>query len=293
MELRELRYLLAVAEEGSFTRAAARCFVTQQALSHGIATLERHLGVRLLHRHPKGAVLTPDGARLAASARPLVEQADRIARELRAAVPPGEVRVAMMLDGLGPMTVPLLRELRRALPEATVTVMQLHPSEIGRALVEGSADVALAQGPVLDERLVSVPVRLAPRLAVVSAADERAYAPELHAADVVDLAARARGVGIDPGWDAFFLLAEQRGGEEPERRGSPPRSMEELLYSIGLDQLFLTVPDHTRDTYPGHAYGVRYIPLVDVAPVPLAVVHRATDPPPAALTLARLTRLVA
>lgn len=69
VELRQLRYLLAVADAGSFTAAARRAFVTQPTLSNAIGNLESELGVTLFERTPRGAILTDDGRRVVRHAR--------------------------------------------------------------------------------------------------------------------------------------------------------------------------------------------------------------------------------
>ncbi|WP_370361931.1 LysR family transcriptional regulator [Catenulispora sp. MAP12-49] len=90
MELQQLRYVIAVAETGGFTRAAERCLVVQSALSHQIARLERELGARLFERTSRRVSLTPAGAAFLPAARQCLEAADRAAAEVAAAV--GEVR---------------------------------------------------------------------------------------------------------------------------------------------------------------------------------------------------------
>jgi DNA-binding transcriptional LysR family regulator len=76
-ELRHLRSFVAVAEEGSLTRAAARLHIAQQSLSQQIRTLEAQLGATLFVRSSRGAELTDAGAVLLREARPVLAQAER------------------------------------------------------------------------------------------------------------------------------------------------------------------------------------------------------------------------
>src|SRR5687768_2845296 len=78
LEIRALRSFIAVAEELSFTRAAARLFVAQQAMSRDIQLLERRLGVPLFVRTTRHVTLTPEGHRLLARAKELVVLHDRV-----------------------------------------------------------------------------------------------------------------------------------------------------------------------------------------------------------------------
>src|SRR5207245_11335686 len=85
MELRHLRYFVAVAEEGSFLRAASRLRVAQPALSKQIRDLEREIGVKLFERLPRGARVTPAGEHFLRDARNTLESAARaVARARRA-----------------------------------------------------------------------------------------------------------------------------------------------------------------------------------------------------------------
>ncbi len=79
MELRQLRYAVAVAETRNFTRAAARCFVAQSALSQQVRNLERELGVALFARTSRRVELTPAGEAFLPAARQCLEAAERAA----------------------------------------------------------------------------------------------------------------------------------------------------------------------------------------------------------------------
>ena len=92
MESRELRYFISVAEEGNFTRAAARLFMTQPALSRAVRQMERELGAALFLRTHRGATLTMAGQVLLREGRAAlegIERAEARARAAGAAVHPG------------------------------------------------------------------------------------------------------------------------------------------------------------------------------------------------------------
>lgn len=120
-ELRHLRYFLAVAEEGAFTRAAARLFVAQPALSRQIGDLERHLGCRLFVRGSRGSELTEAGHRLRAQARRIVDDFDRGVARLReeARRATGHVRLGLNTD-LATRVRPVLDRLATLLPDVRV-----------------------------------------------------------------------------------------------------------------------------------------------------------------------------
>lgn len=298
MDLHHLRYLVALADELNFTRAAARCWVSQQAFSKAIAQLERRLGVTLVIRRPRGCSLTPAGQRLVAAARQIVAQADQLVELTQnepIAAPGVSLRVGLLLDGLGTRTPPVLAAFRAAMPSVELSVRRIQPHELTSALIDGLVDVALIHGPFDDDRVETIPLFTEQRAVVVSAADARADADALAATDLLGLPAREKRDGIDPGWEGFFTLVAERNGESPQRRGGPASSLEELLWHISLDRLFLTVPEHLADTYPAATFGVAYVPVPDLPRVVFSVCHRRGDQRPAvrrftALAIAATTR---
>lgn len=291
IELRELRYLVALADEGSFTRAAKRMHVTQQALSTAIALLERRLATTLVVRRARGCSMTPAGSRLVAAARSVLGAADLLTTLVDA--PPADdnvLRVGLLLDGLGKRTWPVVQAFRAARPTTKLSLRRVQPHEIPSALLDGDVDIVLLHGPLEDERVLVTPLFTEARLAVVSAAESRADADQLEVPDVVNLPARAKRDGIDPAWEGFFTLLRER-DEEPERRGDPAGSLEELLWAISLDRLFLTVPDHLATTYPAAHYGVKYVPVPDLPDVVFSAVSRRDDTRPSVTDFVHLAQL--
>ncbi|EIK95551.1 LysR family transcriptional regulator [Pseudomonas sp. M47T1] len=102
MNLKQIEYALAVAEEGSFTRAAERCHTVQSALSHQIARLERQLGAQLFERTSRRVALTPAGEAFVHSARTALAAARRISDDVAAAC--GQVRGRLGLGMISSLT---------------------------------------------------------------------------------------------------------------------------------------------------------------------------------------------
>ena len=156
MELRHLRYFLAVADTLNFTRAAAKLHITQPTLSHQIKQLEQETGP-LLDRTRHSVRLTQQGKLL----RPYAERAV------------GEIRNAMMalgeLDGLlrGELAVGVFRSFSSSrlpdvfarfnseYPGVRLTVREMHHVEIERALIDGRLDLAVAYGPAISDKIVA------------------------------------------------------------------------------------------------------------------------------------------
>ena len=154
MELRHLRYFVAVAEERSFVQAARRLRVAQPALSKQIRDLESELGVVLLDRLPRGVRLTPAGEAFLANARITLDAAGRAVTCARDAGQNGASELRFAHGELSVYNVvieDLLAAFRSAHPHATVRVSSRSDADTFTALREGQVDVAavfIADWPV-------------------------------------------------------------------------------------------------------------------------------------------------
>lgn len=150
MDVRQLRYFVAIAETASISRAAARCGVAQPSLSQQIRRLERHVGHRLFDRLPRGVALTEAG-------RALLPRARRVLAELRAA----ETAIADDLaSGRGSLIVgaiptmapyllpPLLERFQRAYPECELTIREDFTERLVESLIDHELDIAIMSTPI-------------------------------------------------------------------------------------------------------------------------------------------------
>ena len=158
IELRHLRYFVAVAETGSLSRAAEKLYIAQPPLSVQIRQLEAEVGAALLVRHPKGVRLTPAGEVLLAEARQLLDRAARL-RELVGRT--GERSGAVVRFALGfvpsassTVLPDLVRKLRDAQPGLELELREMISSEQAEALAAGRIDAGLARMPAPHPRLV-------------------------------------------------------------------------------------------------------------------------------------------
>lgn len=145
-----MRYVVAVAELGSFTRAAERCFVVQSALSHQIARLEKELGARLFERTSRRVRLTPAGAAFLPAARQCLDAAERAAAEVAAAV--GEVRGRLtvgLIPTVAAVDVPaVLKDFHQRHPKARVNLSMGASDELVEQVRQGEIEVAFLGVPV-------------------------------------------------------------------------------------------------------------------------------------------------
>jgi DNA-binding transcriptional LysR family regulator len=158
MHLAQLRSLVAVADRGSFTRAAADLGLTQSAVSHAVAALERELGQRLVDRDRVGAVLTAVGKAVVDDARDAVRAADRVAE--RAAASAGELVGELRLGGMPSTNLAVLPALQRRFarrhPAARISLLEGTDDEMVDWLERGLVDLSCVvvglgtvDGPVL------------------------------------------------------------------------------------------------------------------------------------------------
>lgn len=155
-----MRYVIAVAETNSFTRAAERCLVVQSALSHQIARLEKELGARLFERTSRRVRLTAAGAAFLPAARQCLEAAERAAAEVAAAV--GEIRGQLrvgLIPTVAAVDIPdALREFRERHPQVRVGLKVGASDCLVAQVARGELDVAFLGVPTT-ARLPSVAAR--------------------------------------------------------------------------------------------------------------------------------------
>lgn len=172
MDLQQLRYVVAVAELGNFTRAAERCFVVQSALSHQVAKLEQELGARLFHRTSRSVSLTPAGTALLPAARECLQAAERVRAEVSAAT--GEIRGRLavgMIPTAAAVDVPaVLRAFHHQHPQVRISLLTGGSDVLADQVRDHALDVAflgLAEGVDLPH-LNSRPLARDPLAALVS-----------------------------------------------------------------------------------------------------------------------------
>ncbi|RME72002.1 MAG: LysR family transcriptional regulator [Verrucomicrobia bacterium] len=154
MEMHQLRYFVAVAETGSFTEAARRCFVSQPSLSQQIIKLEGELGSPLFDRLGRRVELTESGRRLLARARRILFEVEDAVREVRDTGARGLLRLGV-LPSIGPYLLPTIFErLHSALPEVRVEVHEDFRSHLVEELAAGKLDLLLMSLPPEREEFV-------------------------------------------------------------------------------------------------------------------------------------------
>lgn len=274
MELRHLRYFVAVAEEKHFGRAASRLNMAQPPLSQQIKGLESELGVQLFRRSTRRVDLTDAGEAYLVRARAVLAEVEDAGREVRA-VAAGTLG-RLVVACVGSATYSLLPRLARGLAEELPGIdfefrgEVLVPDQV-QHLAAGSIDIALLRPPVHDPGLCVVELRRDLLLVAVAADDPLAQRRSVQIADLAgrDLVAHAARSGSVMR-DLVVKLCRESGFEPRIRAEVDETSTLVALVAGGLGAAILPAPV----TSLGLA-GVSYLPLAEEHTVPLAVAYRA------------------
>src|SRR3954464_4757587 len=185
MELDQLRYVVAVADTGNFTRAAERSHITQPSLSQQIINLEREVGHKLFHRLGRRAVLTEAGAVFLERARRILFEVENAAKELGDHPALGRRITVGAIPTVAPYLLPtLLERCREQHPNLQIDVREDFRTQLVRAVVEGELDLAIATLPVKDSRLSIKPLLPEPLLLVTAKTHHLASQPRVKAPDL-------------------------------------------------------------------------------------------------------------
>lgn len=195
MELQQLRYFVAVAEAGNFTRGSERCFVSQPSLSQQIAKLEHELGHKLFHRLGRSAVPTEAGHLLLERARRILGDVDDAAKAIRDDPQLGATISVGAIATVAPYLLPgLIRRCRDALPNLKLSTREGFRADLVDSVLRGELDLALVALPLEDHRLLVETVH-SERLLLVVARDHT-------------LAGRARVTATDLADQTFVMLGD-------------------------------------------------------------------------------------
>ncbi|AYH41929.1 LysR substrate-binding domain-containing protein [Azoarcus sp. DN11] len=174
MELRQLRYVIAIARSGSLSKAAEQVFVAQSALSHQLAQLEEELGTPLFHRSRRGVEPTEAGRIFLAHAAAILRQVEdaRVAVQTARGEPTGKVVFGIPHSVSAALALPLLQAVREQLPKVELElteeltgnlVLQLRSGQLHLAVLFDDGQIGeFTQQPLLDERLMLISPAQAP-----------------------------------------------------------------------------------------------------------------------------------
>jgi len=150
MELRQIRYFIAIADSGSFSAASQRLLIAQPSLSAQIKRLEAELGVKLFERNARGARLTLAGTRFLQRARALVAEAEDLARSTRSMAEEvfGTIRLGLTVSASHPLAAPILGETVKMFPRIRFVLVEALSSKLTDMVRHEELDLALSFSPL-------------------------------------------------------------------------------------------------------------------------------------------------
>jgi len=157
IKLKDLRYLVAVADTGHFGQAAERCFISQPTLSAQLKKLEDYLGVQLIERQPRGATLTQAGEQIVARARLILSASDEVVTIAQTHRDPlsGRLKVAM-IPTVGPYVLPQVAPaVHKQMPRLDLLLFEYQTAPMLEKIQTGEIDVGVLALPVELEGLAS------------------------------------------------------------------------------------------------------------------------------------------
>lgn len=284
IELRHLRYFVAVAEEASFTAAARRVHVAQQVLSSQIRQLEDTLGVQLLERTSRGVALTAAGTSFLEGARATLAALDRAATAARnsAHTISGVLPVGFSVAAGGELPTTLLAAFQRANPGVEIRLHTFELTHPAAGLLDHSTDVAFVRPPVRAPGISLQSLAEEPRVFVLPAGHPLARRACLGLSDAAGLpwiAAEPATDGCDPAsWRDDWLVNPRPGGDQPII-GAVARTIDEWREYVVAGRGISLCPA-SAETYYARP-GLAFVASRDVPPAALCVAWRADDASPA------------
>ncbi|WP_404194823.1 LysR family transcriptional regulator [Streptomyces tauricus] len=274
VELRQLRCLVAIVDEGGFTDAAIALGVSQAAVSRTLASLERALEVRLLRRTSREVTPTATGLRVVAHARRVLGEVEGLVRE--AASGQSSLRIGYAWSALGRHTLAFQRAWAAARPATELELVRANSATAG--LAEGTCELSVVRRPLDERRFDSVIVGLERRLCAMAADDPLARRRSVRLAD---LAGRV-------------LLVDRRTGTTTTELWPPdarPKTrdfhdIDDWLTAISTGRCVGMTAESTAHQYPRP--GVVYRPVRDAEPIAVRLAWWRDDPPPAAPAVTEL-----
>ena len=286
-EIRQLRYFVAVAERGSFSRAALDLHLSQSALSEALRKLEVELGVDLLERSRRGVSPTPAGDALLAGARTAIAHFDAALEAARGRT--GRLRVGFEAAGAGRLSTRSRARFLARFPHVRVEPRRFEWGGEVAALREGECDVAFVWLPADLTGLRSEIVATEQRFAGLATRHALASRDTLRVDELNDepimWTRRAPRYWVD-----WWAVNPRPDGSEP-RWGPENDNVEEMLEQVADGSAYCIVPASMTQFYARP--DLAWIPIADVDPLRIALAWRERDGSPLVAAFAAVVRELA
>ena len=280
MEIRQLRYFLAVAEDLHFTRAAQRLHIAQPALSQQIRQLEEEVGARLLERTNRRVALTPAGETFRMRAALVVEQANRALTEASqiGRGEAGTISIGFVSSAVCGILPDLLRLFRESVPAAQVELQELEPAEQLESIGLHRLDLGIMHATLHEAQFGSVVVSSDPLIAAIPEKHPAARHQHVALRELADDTFFIPKRHSHSGYHEIVLSACKSAGVVPARI-QPTRLLQTAVTLVAGGLGVTLVPQSFEQNFC--IKGVVYRPLTGTAPVArlIAVWHKENRSP--------------
>jgi len=270
LDLRRLRYFVALAEDLHFGQAADRLSIGQPMLSRQIRKLEQELGAGLLIRSSRHVELTPAGRQLLEDALPLLANAIATEQRVRRAAH-GRARLSVGFL-VGDPIIHLMRAFDAAHPDVDVDVERIYWSDQPRALLDDHLDVSFVHLPVDEAGLDVVPLYSSPTMVLLPGSHKLAGRSEIAIRELANDPVVVHW-GASPIWECWNNVDPRPDGRRP-RRGPTVRNLEEKIQVVGTARAISFVPVCVTVAIQIPPEVVA-IPVVDVPPTAVCLAWKA------------------
>jgi DNA-binding transcriptional LysR family regulator len=264
MELRHLRYFVAVAEELHFSRAAERLHVAQPAVSDQVRRLEDELGVRLFDRAHRNVYLTDAGAALLTEANRVLRQAEAARLAARSAKNRPRLRIGYVPTALRASILRAVRRLVAATPTLQTAMEPGSCLELVDAVRGGELDAAVVSLPVPASGVRVTPLGEQRAVAVFPISHEHALRPHVALDQIVPERIIVLPRDADrPFYDAVLATC-CAAGVSPTLVERPDRQIDRMLLAVATGTDMAVLPECVAERYADA--GVRFVPLSGESP---------------------------
>ncbi len=189
MELHQLRYFVAVAETGGFSKAAKRCYVTQPSLSQQIIKLEHELGQKLFERLGRSVALTEAGRSLLPRARLILKEADGIKSGILDDVHSGTGTLSVgMIPTIAPYLLPsTLNKFSEEYPKAQISIIENLTDRLVKSLIDLEIDLAIMSLPIESKLIKTEPLFEDPLVLALSPGHPLCQLQDIRIKDLVNI----------------------------------------------------------------------------------------------------------
>jgi DNA-binding transcriptional LysR family regulator len=296
VDLRGLRYFVAVAEELHFSRAAARLHLDQPTLSRQVRRLEENLGVKLLNRTTRSVTLTRAGEAFLEKARAVIEAADSAVAAARNAAGgrTGVLRVGMMVQVAEPLRSAAFNLFEQRYPDVDLKPKSYPFIDPACGLESGETDVALVWLPIDHPDIETERLFEEGRYFIVADNHRLARKRLIRREDVEDerFFTWPESWGLSPtamAWGDFFQLEPKLDGTR-RVSGAQARDEDEWLDALVRGLAISTAPASAKTYYPWP--GIKYIRAQGIEPAVVAIAWRRNENNPLVTDFLEIVREV-